>query len=389
MKQLLRLPVRLDAPHELILVRLLITLGAASIVATSSLYLKSLGLSDGAIGISTGIVMAINLVFALFMPLFLQRFNLTKILVTTTIGFSVTLALFGSVSRAIYALLFYVIARLLLTLFFSAYSILLHDDSPTSNEFKKNQAMSGSMINFSWMIMPFFATLVIGEYSFMVLYLCAAIINLLAAVVLILESVPVKPKGTTTKLNILKNIAHYFSNKRLRDVYIIGAGVDMWWAFIFVFVTLFLSENGYSTASIGIYLTLSQLPLFLFEFKTHLLVKEFRYRAPFVNSFSFMAFAMLIAAIFGLNIFTLGLFTFTSLFLVFLEPAREMYLYEKMRPDEEERMQPVFATAELVGSIVTRLAIGFILIWLNPTMAFIAMSFGFAAIARHSLSIKN
>jgi MFS family permease len=389
MRQILRINRRLNAPQELILVRLLVTLGAASIVATSSLYLKSLGMSDAAIGLSTGLIMVINLLFALTLPVFLYRFNLTNILFTTIIGFSVTLAAFGSMNRAIFALLFYVLGRLLLSLFSSAYSILFHDDSASPSSYRKNQALSGSLINFSWMIMPFFATLIIGQFSFTILYVLAAAICLCGAVVLKLQTVPEKIKNAPKHIGIFKNIKFYFTQKKLRDIYLISAGVDIWWVFIFVFVTLFLKENGYSTAAIGAYLTLGQLPLFLFEFKAYTLVEKYRFKAPFINSFSFMAFAMIIAAFFGLTPVTLGIFIFTSLFLVFVEPAREMYLYENTAPKDEERVQPVYATAELVGSIIARLSIGLILVWANETAAYVVMAVIMICIALHNRSIKD
>jgi MFS family permease len=389
MRQILRINRRLNAPQELILVRLLVTLGAASIVATSSLYLKSLGMSDAAIGLSTGLIMVINLLFALTLPLFLYRFNLTNILFTTTIGFAVTLAAFGSMNRALFALLFYVLGRLLLSLFSSAYSILFHDDSVSPSSYRKNRALSGSLINFSWMIMPFFATLIIGQFSFTILYVLAAAICLCGAVVLKLQTVPEKIKKAPKHIGIFKNIKFYFTQKKLRDIYLISAGVDIWWVFIFVFVTLFLKENGYSTAAIGAYLTLGQLPLFLFEFKAYTLVEKYRFKAPFINSFSFMAFAMIVAAFFGLNPVTLGIFIFTSLFLVFVEPAREMYLYENTAPKDEERVQPVYATAELVGSIIIRLTIGLILVWANETAAYVVMAVIMSCIALHNRSIKD
>jgi MFS family permease len=389
MKQILRIPRHLNAPQELILVRLLVTIGAASIVATSSLYLKSLGMSDAAIGISTGLIMVINLLFALTIPLFLYRFNLVKILLTTTIGFTITLIAFGSVSRALFALLFYVLGRLLLSLFSSAYSILFHDDSASQSDYRKNQALSGSLINFSWMIMPFFATLIIGQFSFTILYITAALICLCGAVVLKLQTIPEKMKQAPKRISIFKNIRFFFAHKKLRDIYIISAGVDIWWVFIFVFVTLFLKENGYSTAAIGAYLTLGQLPLFLFEFKAYSLVDKYRYKAPFINSFSFMSFAMILAAIFGLNPVILGVFIFTSLFLVFVEPAREMYLYENTSLKNEERVQPVYATAELVGSLVARLSIGLLLVWADQTAAYILMALLMAAIALHNRTIQE
>jgi len=389
MKQILRIPRHLNAPQELILVRLLVTLGAAGIVATSSLYLRSLGLSDAVIGLSTAIVMFVNLVFALLLPKLLRRFDLVKLLIFSTAGLSLTLLLFGSVQLALVALGFYILGRLLLSLFASAYSILFHDDAAGPKDFKKNQALSGSMTNFAWMSMPFFATLVIGQYSFATLYVLGAGIAFCATILLLITNIPEKKKRQRPPVSIFTNIRTYFSQKRLRDVYIISTGVDMWWVFIFVFVTLFMKDAGFSTTQVGLYLTLGQLPLFLFEFKTNKLVERYNYRSPVINSYSFMAFAMLITGLVGINLFTLGVLTFSSLFIVFLEPAREMYLYEKMKPSDEERMQPVYATAELFGSILIRFTIGLLLVWANQTAAFIVMATIFAAIAWHNRTLEE
>ena len=333
--------------------------------------------------------MAINFVFALSLPLILRRFNLAHLLITSTIGFSITLVLFGSVSRAIWALFFYVIARLLLSIFSSAYSILLHDDSQSNRDFQQNQSLSGSLVNFSWMSMPFIAALIIGEYSFQALYYVAAIIALLSYCLLLIKSVPSRHKPVQKVTSLKHNFTAYFKRKRLRDAYIVSAGVDIYWVFIFTFVTLFLKDAGYSTATIGVFLTLNQLPLFLFEYNTYKIVKKYRYRAPFVNSFSFMSFVMLAAAILGLNIVTLGIFVFTSLFLVFLEPAREMYLYENLESSDEESMQPVYATAELTGSVRTRIIVGLLLTVFSQTAGFIFMALILGAIAFHNRTVED
>ena len=382
MKQILRPSYRLDTPQELILVRILVTMGAATIVATFSLYLRSLGMSNSQIGIVTSVVMSINLLFALSIPAILNRFNLEKILFWTILCFAFILMLFGNSSIAMVALIFYILARLLLSLFYSAYSILFHDESPNPIMYKKNQALNGSLVNFSWMIVPFFSTLIISQYSFSTLYMIGAIVSLIALTILLVQKVPEKHKKRTKQnTSIHKNIKLYFSLKRLRDIYLISLGVNVWWAFIFVFVTLYLKEAGYSTAFIGGFLTLSQTPLFLLEFKMYKVVEKFKYRIPLVFCYSYMALMLLSTSIFGLNIVTMGLLLSGSFCLAFIEPAREMYLYEKLKLSDEEKFQPVYATAEIVGNMFIRLSIGLILVVFAASASFIFMACFMALLA--------
>ncbi len=390
MKQILKINRRLDAPQELIFVRLLVTMGAATIVTTSSLYFSSLGISDSTIGLATGIVMLINLFFALFIPIILERTDLTKIIFVSTISFAVALILFGSVNKALLVFVIYVITRILLSLFASAYSVLFHDDSKSKIDYRKNKALSSSIINFAWMIVPFFATLIVSQYSFSILYYCGALITFLAVIILIIQKVPEQRKNRKTiDFNLLINIKYFFSKSSLRKIYFINAGVNLWWTFIFVFFVLFMKDAGYSNASIGIFLTLTQLPLFLLEFKTYVLVDKFKYRIPYIFCYLAMAFTMAILLVFGINDATLFLVIATSLCLVFLEPSTEMYLYEHVKLIDEEKVQPIYETSELVGSAFIRLLLGLVLIHFTTTYTFGIMAVILLFLSFYSRKIKN
>lgn len=390
MKQILRINRRLDAPQELIFVKLLVTMGAATIFASSSLYFSSLGVSDSTIGLATGFVMVINLVFALLIPVILEKVDLTKILFVSTISFALALFVFGSVNKALFVFGIYVVTRILLSLFASAYSVLFHDDSNSKSDYRKNKALASSIVNFAWMIVPFIATLIISQYSFAVLYYCGALITFLAAIILIIQKVPeIRKKRKSIDYNLLNNISYFFSRSTLRKIYFINAGVSLWWTFIFVFFVLFMKEAGYSNTSIGIFLTLTQLPLFLFEFKSYILVDKFKYKLPYVISYTIMALTMTALLLFGINNATLFLVVMTSLCLVFLEPSTEMYLYEHLKLTDEEKVQPIYETSEIVGSAFIRLLLGLVLIHFASSYTFGIMALLLLWLSFYSRKIKD
>jgi MFS family permease len=390
MKQILKLNRRLDAPQELIFVRLLVTIGAATIVASSSLYFSSLGMSDSAIGLATGFIMLISLVFALFVPIILQKVDLTKILFFSTVSFSLALVLFGSIDKVFLVFIIYVATRILVSLFANAYSVLFHDESNSKSDYRKNRSLSSSINNFAWMVVPFFATLIISQYSFTVLYYCGAIISFLAAMILVIQKVPeVHKYRKSIDLNIIKNIRFYFSHSALRKIYFINVGINVWWTFIFVFFVLFMKEAGYSNTTIGIFLTLTQLPLFLFEFKSYILVDKFKYRIPYVVCYMIMTLTMTALLFFGINNATLFLVIITSLCLVFLEPSTEMYLYEHLRLKDEEKVQPIYETSEIIGSAFIRLLLGLTLVHFASTYTFGIMAVILVLLSLYSRTVKN
>ncbi len=391
MRKFVKGHTHLNAPQELILVRLLTTVGAAVIVATVSLYLHDLGMSAGAIGVATAVVMIINLLFALWLPALLETVNLGKILIGSTFCFALSIFVFGQVKHAVFALFLYLIGRLLLSAFISAYSILFRDDSPSKKVYRQNVALAGSLVNFSWMIAPFLATLIIDRYSFSILYIIGGSVALLSTLIMVMQTIPVREKKRhNIDSDIVKNIRHYMSQKRLRDAYLLGGGVDMYWVFIFVFLTVFLKDSGLDTAEIGLLLTITQMPLFLLEFRTYKVVDRFKYRLPFTIAYAFIAFVMLIFAVLGpTSIISLLFLVMASFSTAFLEPAREMYLYEKLNTLEEERVQPIYATSELTGSIFIRLVIGLVLLAFQPVVSFVLMGIFMGYLAIRASGIKN
>ena len=106
-------------------------------------------------------------------------------------------------------------------------------------------------------------------------------------------------------------------------------------------------------------------------------------------NYALMALVLLAFFIWGINYITLGAIILTSFCLVYLEPAKEMYLYEKLKISDEEHMQPVYATSEIVGSIVTRLLIGLILLYFSQSISFAFMAIIMGLIAWHARRIKN
>jgi len=389
MKHMIRMHRHLDAPQELIVVRLLVMMGSAAVSATTSLYLKSLGLSDSTIGIATGVIMAVNLGFVIMLPKILEKYSLNSVLLSSIVGFAISLVLFGSIKNASIALCIYGATRLLLSAFATSYSILFHDDSPSEESFRKNQSLAGSLGNFSWMFAPFVASVIVVQYSFFILYIISAAIVVLAIIILRLQKIPEPHKKHRPSTSILTNIKTYFSSKHLRDAYIMNASVSIWWSFMFAFVTLYMNEAGFSTAAIGVFLTLTQLPLFLFEFKTHVIVDKFRYKRPMILAHSALAIAMIIVAIFGLHIATLGILIAASLAIVYLEPAREMYLYGKIDISKEEKIQPIYLTAEMLSSMILRISVGVILLVLPAQATYLAVALVMGLIAFHSRTIKD
>ncbi len=127
---------------------------------------------------------------------------------------------------------------------------------------------------------------------------------------------------------------------------------------------IFMLRGGYSDASIGLYIALTQLPLFLLEFKTVGYVAKYGFKRIFTLSYvsltiicalSFFAFSSHLAI-------ALGLILAGSIAMSFLEPISDLFFFSKVSLLEEEKTYPIYATSSPVGGMLSKVLPGLILV---------------------------
>lgn len=148
-------------------------------------------------------------------------------------------------------------------------------------------------------------------------------------------------------------------------------------------------KQGYSVASIGIYIGLTQLPLFLFEFKTVKILNRYSYRAVFSVSYALLAIAAIFA--FFTPAYSAGLLAllFGSIALSFIEPVSQLYFFDQVTKLEEEKTYPIYGTSNIVGGTVIRMIIGAGLALFVDRAAFLILAALMLYTAYNALKIKT
>lgn len=379
----------LDAPQEIIVVKLLTAMGMATLVTITSLFLHDLGMSYSLIGLVSSLAYVTSFIFGLFLPSILERHNIEKLLVAGISVFAFILFLMGLSNTALIAVILFLLARTTVVLIDNTASILFKDDSRSRKSFFKNQALSGSLVNLGWVVAPFLAGFLIEHKSFAFTYSIGGAVVFLGALYLLINPVPVQDK-TRKKYddNILANIKFYISKKHLRDAYFMSSGTNIWWGFIFTFVTLFIADAGYSRSSIGLFIAVTQIPLFLFDFKSHLLVERFNFKIPFTISYSLLAISSIVVFLMPFGMISLVSLTVGSLALIFIEPSSELFIYEGLSAKNEERVYPIFSTARVLGSILVRLAVSLTIVLFTFKASFLVVGLLMAFLAYKATRIQ-
>ncbi len=382
--------LHLKPTHELVSTRMLFTLGMAATTVGVPLYLISLGMADSQIGIFIGISAFLIAVASLFMPPILERFNQFRLLIISSILTGLSYVFFGYTKNTALAMALVFITNLCITININSLSILFKDSTRSKQEFTRDTGLMGSLVNFSWFIGPLLGGLVLNYAGVNGLFILSGSLCIISAIYLfILPIKTVVKKRDELDISIKENLRFYISKPNLKIAYIQRMGITIWWGFIWTFMPIFMARHGYSVASIGLFMSLSQLPLFLLEFKTVGIVAKVGYRAVFVTSYAFLAIICLLSFVTGNFLLVIAALLVGSLSLSFIEPISELYFFDQVSRLEEEKTYPIFGTSSLVGSTLARVGVGISLALVADRVAFLVIGFFMIYGAFKALAISS
>ncbi len=382
--------LHLKPTHELVSTRMLFTLGMAATTVGVPLYLISLGMADSQIGIFIGISAFLIAISSLFMPPILERFNQFRLLIISAILTGLSYVFFGYTKNTVIAMALVFITNLCITININSLSILFKDSTRSKKEFTRDTGLMGSLVNFSWFIGPLLGGLVLNYAGVNGLFILSGSLCIISAIYLfILPIKTVVKKRDELDISIKENLRFYISKPNLKIAYIQRMGITIWWGFIWTFMPIFMARHGYSVASIGLFMSLSQLPLFLLEFKTVGIVAKVGYRAVFVTSYAFLAIICLLSFLSGNFLLVIVALLVGSLSLSFIEPISELYFFDQVSRLEEEKTYPIFGTSSLVGSTLARVGVGISLALVTDRVAFLVIGFFMLYGAFKALAIRS
>jgi MFS family permease len=381
--------MHLKPTFEIVVTRMIFTLGVAITTVGVPLYLVELGASDSQVGIYIGAMSLLIGALTLFLPPILEKFNQLKILIISYILTGFGLFAFGYTRYVFQAIFLLFVVHFFVTVGADSLGILFKDSTRGKKEFTRDTGLMGSLINFSWFIGPLIGGLMLNYAGVKGLFIMSGLFCLLAAIfILLLPFKTVNKKRPEIDSSLKENLFFYLARPKLRIAYIQNMSISVWWGFIWTFVPIFMVKQGYSVASIGIFIGLTQLPLFLLEFITVKILNKYSYRTVFFSSYAILGLIGIFAYL--TPIYSAGLVAILlgSFALSFIEPVSQLYFFDQVTKLEEEKTYPVYGTSNIVGGTVVRLIIGAGLALFADRAAFLILALLMLYTAYNALKIS-
>lgn len=359
--------------QDLLLSSLILSFALAILDIVGVLYLNELGFSQSTIGfILTGVVI-LNIIIKLLTTPLLEKFDEYKLYLLYVLIMAILYILVFFIESVYFYVFVLVVGMVLISIGDNAFGIIFKDESPKS-EFEKNESLLYGISNIAWFIAPLMAGLFLEQFTFKVIFLVASLIFF--ASFLFSSSIPISniKKREQIDSNFFKNIKDFFKIKTNVDSYIFNFLVSFHYSFIFVYVLLEV-EKFYGLFYAGLFVALTQLPLIFIQIKMSYFLSKFKSKQLIYYSFIMLCCIYTLCFFIDNFVIVIALLVLSALPLSFLEPLREAYLFDNIDNSlDEEKFYPIYLTASDVGSIISKVLIGVLLLTFSLNIAYVVFA---------------
>lgn len=348
----------------LVLINFLTSLSASILSPIIPLYFKTFVNNDAYVGYITSFTALVLLIGALSSAYILNKFKKSSVLLSTliftTLSYYILMFIKGLVPLLV-LLFFRTFATILTILIIGLY---VRNSVAHKSSLGKTEGFYFAFLNLAWLIGPLLGGSLAESFSFNFLFGISSIFSLLATVIAYSKL----PKDEALEKNnkvVWSNVKDFFKNKNLFLLYLTSVGIAIWWATLYTFLPLYLTEHGIEKIVIGYAFFLMVLPLIFLELPIG------RYADKYgIKKFLRIGFLILFLFSFSTYFIDQPLLIVTALVIgctgaAFIEPLREAYLFKTQRKQDGTRFYGIYATGFDIGYLIGPFLLSSILLYTN------------------------
>lgn len=341
-------------------VNLFSALAIASISVIWAVYINSFVNNMALTGlISAGLSLVSVISYFLFIPI-VQKSKKSQLFVYSLILLCITYLLFYFNHSLILFILLATFITILYTIRVSVFGIIVRDKS-NDGELSENEGFIYTFFNLGWVLGPFIGGYVGSFFGNNYVFLLAFIFCF--AGLIIFSFSKVKDNNQSKKINdkFFCNFFEFFGNKERVSAYFFRGGTFIWWALSYIFMPLYIVQNGLREIWIGYFLFAIAVPLITSEYLFSKMTRHYGYRKVFMAGFA-IAFFFAIASFFAGDIFLIMFFLILASFgMAMLEPTTEAYFLKVSSRNSVNRFYGPFNTSVDVMQSIGKILASFLL----------------------------
>jgi len=354
-----------------------------------SVYLFQYTQSDVLVGLISSLFTAVSLLsFVLLIP-FLEKNDSSRLYMWTLFLMGICYILFA-VTRSLWVLvLIGIILSILGVIRIDTYGIIVSDNS-RKKDLAKNEGIVYTTSNIGWLVGPLIASFFAERYGIPIIFLLSSFFFFLTLFSYRFLCIGSK-KRIVKKVDggFFRNIKDFFSHKELVKTYIISGAPSVWWSFVFVYVPLYIIQQGMGLQWVAYFLFAAILPVLSLEYYFNTLAEKIHYKRLFGTGNILLA-SLLLLSFFVQNVyFLLFLIVCGSIGIAMLEASSEAYFFLTAPKKRIEKYYSIYNTTLDVFGIAGKLFVAGIIAVLSFTYSFLLLAILFFAFAWIAFSMKE
>jgi MFS family permease len=349
---------------ELGLVRVMLAIGLASINTVWALHIKNLSGSEALVGLITSIFSVVAILSSfLLVPLFQRESPRTLLFLSMVVSASAYIFLplvqsIGVFIACAAALVVVEVARI------ASVGVLVREQV-SRKDISNMQAVMYVFANIGWVIGPLIAGIIAARQGVTGAFWFSAIVFGLCGILVLVfpfKEENHRPEKGNRIADPWKNAVAFWKDQRMRMVYLMDLGMQLWWAFIFIFLPLYIVREGLPLVWVGYFFFANTLPLVFLEGLSSKFIDRFGHRKLFMAGFSILAASALACFFVDDPVWVLSIMVASSGGAALLEPTIEGFFFHQVKKGEERRFYAPYSTSAQVGAMLGKLLGGIVIL---------------------------
>lgn len=354
-----------------------------------AVYLYSFVKSDYIVGFISAFLTLVSFFSFFFIIPLIEKKSKSKIFAYSLLFFGLSYILFAINSSFYFVIVLAFIVTLLHTIRITSFGIIVRDKSSQKN-LSKNEGLMYTFMNTAWLIAPLIAGFISERYNISVVFILSSFFVLFSWVLFKISKINDINIKKKVDSNIIKNFFGFFKNKDRMLSYILGGGVNFWWALIYLFTPLYIIKQGLNIQWVGYFLFATAIPLILFQYHFSKVAGRIGFKKIFKIGFLIPCVLAFICFFISNIYFVLVLLVLASIGLAMLEANTEAYFFDVLKNKKEElRFYGPYNTTIDVNHFISKFLASILLIFFPFKYVFLFFSFFMFIFFLVSFKVRN
>jgi ACDE family multidrug resistance protein len=369
-------------------ISLIASIGTAAIMTIWALYIDSFLNSMALTGLVSTLLTIISFVGYFALIPVIEKSNKGHLFAFSLVLTIICYFLFLFVHTFLFFLMIATALTLAYVLRISSFGIVVKDKSK-DKDLAKNEGLFYTCFNIGYVIGPLIAAYLLAKVGFSSIFILGLLTALISLIFFQFSKIKDVHISRKTDKSITKNFYDFFREKERVIPYVIKMGISLWWVLIYVFMPLYIVQQGLKSAMVGYFLFAIAVPLILAEYKFSKLTSRWGYKKLFRWGFVIPLIAAVLSFFTSSILLIMIFLTLASFGLAMTESTIESYFLSIVKKEEINRYFPPFNTSADVGAFIAKLIASLLIVILPFKSIFLLFALFMFIIILFSNKIKE